>query len=322
MPDQSAVPPSGMGDRPRVTVFGAVAMDVRLHARATLVPGSSNPVTARETPGGVGRNMALGLAGLGASVRLFSRVGDDAAGTALLADLAAGGIDTRHVGRTADHATARYWAVLEASGELAMGLADMAVLETLEPASLAPAAAAPADAWLIEANLPEPCIGWLLARPDRPRLVAADSVSVAKAGRLRAHLAGLDLLFTNRAEAAVLAGGPAVEPLLESGVGAVVMGEGVQGLLVLEAHGAHRLDALPVVARDVTGAGDALAAATLFARLRGFALPLAARVGRLAAATIISDNVAQATHYSSADLRFMAQRFDRDLDAQLARLFS
>jgi pseudouridine kinase len=265
--------------------------------------------------------MALGLAGLGAAVRLASRVGDDPAGAVLLADLAAGGVDTRHVDRTADHATARYWAVLVPSGELALGLADMAVIETLQPTSLAGAAAAPADAWLLDANLPEPCIAWLLARSDRPPLVAADSVSVAKAGRLRAHLARLDLLFTNLAEAAALVGGAGAAGLLDAGVGAAVVGEGAAGLLVLERSGRHRLAALPVATQDVTGAGDALAAATLYAHLGGLEMKLAARVGRLAAATMISKNASQQGHYSSTDLRLMAQRFDRELDAQLARLY-
>jgi pseudouridine kinase len=254
-------------------------------------------------------------------VRLASRVGDDPAGAALLADLQAAGIDTRQVGRTADHPTARYWAVLEPSGELALGLADMAVIETLHPEALAPAAAAPADAWLIDANLPEPCIGWLLARPDRPPLVAADSVSVAKAGRFGAHLGRIDVLFTNLAEAVALVGRAGAEGLLDAGVGAAVVGEGAAGLLVLEPGSRHRLEALPVTARDVTGAGDALAAATLYARLRGVEMLLAARIGRLAATTIIGKNASQQAHYSITDLRLMAQRFDREIDAQLARLY-
>jgi pseudouridine kinase len=299
-----------------VTVFGAVAMDVRLSARAPLVAGSSNPVMARETPGGVGRNLAMGLARLGARVRLASAVGDDLTGAVLLADLVAGGVDTGHVGRSREHATARYWAVLEPAGELAMGLADMAVLDALRPADLLPAAAASADAWLIDTNLPEPCLAWLLAREERPHIVAVDTVSVAKAPRLRAHLDRVDLLFTNEAEATALVGVDDAERLQAAGASTVVIGRGAAGLDIATAAGLSRLPALRVQALDVTGAGDALAAASLYALLAGLDLGLAARIGRLAATALLIGKPLS----GMADLQEMAFAVDNELHAQLARL--
>ncbi len=301
---------------PDVTVFGAIALDSRLTARAPLVPATSNPVASRETPGGVGRNVAVAMARLGARVSLASRIGDDAAGAALLADLAAQGIDARHVSRTADAPTARYWAVLEPSGDLALGLADMAVIDGLDPAALDPATAMPAAAWFIDANLPAACIDHLLGHPGRPPLVAVDTVSTAKAEKLRCRLAAIDLLFTNQAEATVLVGITDPEPLLAAGAGAVVMGAGAAGLVVADASGITRLAALEVAKQDVTGAGDALAAATLVARLAGLALPAAARLGRLAAAAVLEGSEAP----TIPDLRDLASRFDNGVHAELAHL--
>jgi pseudouridine kinase len=301
---------------PNVTVFGAIALDVRLTSWHPLVPATSNPVTSRETPGGVGRNVAIAMARLGARVTLASRIGDDAAGATLLADLDGQGIDARHVGRTAGAPTARYWAVLEPSGDLALGLAEMAVLDSLEPAALDPATAVPAAAWFIDANLPAACIDHLLAHRGRPPLVAVDTVSTAKAEKLRGRLAAIDLLFTNQAEAAVLAGTADPEPLLAMGAKAVVMGAGAAGVVVADAAGTARLAALPVRRTDVTGAGDALAATTLVARLAGLELPAAARLGRIAAAAVLEGLPAP----TIPGLRELAFRFDKDAHAELARL--
>ena len=239
-------------------------MDVRLAATAALVAGTSNPVRARETPGGVGRNVAAVLARLGARVSLASQLGDDATGDALAADLQAMGVDTAFVQRQAGAASARYWAVLEPTGELALGLSDMAVIEALAPADLDPAIRHRADAWFIDANLPEPCIVYLLDHARRPPLVAVDTVSVSKARKLEDRLGKVDLLVTNEAEAAVLCGAADARLLVASGARAVVMGQGSAGLELADATASAQLDPLPLILRDVTGAGDALAAATLF----------------------------------------------------------
>lgn len=310
--------------RPRVTVLGAVAMDSRLQSAAPLVPGTSNPVRAVERPGGVGRNMAVTLARLGADVALASRVGGDPAGEALLAGLAAADIDTAHAGCSPRQPTARYWAVIEPSGELAMGLADMAVLDELEAEALAPALARPADAWLFDCNLPAAAIARLRCHPRRPPLLAVDTVSTAKAARLGADLAGIGLLCTNAAEAGVLAGyGPPealAERLLRLGATRVVIGLGEGGLIAADAMAMTHLAALPVAPRDVTGAGDALAAAVLLGLLRGLGLGAAARLGRLAAAAIIG-GTANAYHgVAIADLRALAFRLDKEAHADLACL--
>ncbi|TFH03686.1 MAG: hypothetical protein E4H09_04825, partial [Spirochaetales bacterium] len=63
---------------PGVAVVGGINMDIHMKGRnATIVPGSSNPCTGWTAAGGVGRNVACALAGLGLPVALFGAVGDD-----------------------------------------------------------------------------------------------------------------------------------------------------------------------------------------------------------------------------------------------------
>lgn len=305
---------------PSVTVFGAVALDCRLTARRPIVPATSNPTAAREAPGGVGRNVAAALAALGAQVRLASRLGSDPAGDWLLAALGESGIDTSFIERSATAATARYWAILEPSGELALGLSDMAVLDEITPDELDAAAAAPADAWLIDLNLPEPAVARLLAHPRRPPLLAVDTVSVSKAEKIRSRLGSVDLLLTNAAEAAELVGAADAGRLLASGAGAVVMGRGAAGLDVAGETGIDHLPALataPTV-HDVTGAGDTLGAGTLFGLLHGLDLVPAARLGRLAAFALITESAFPALQH----LHRLAAVADKTLHAELARLLA
>ena len=298
--------------------------DTRLTVLAPARPHTSNPATGRERAGGVGRNVAIALARLGLDVRLASRVGDDPAGVALVEELAAAGVDITGIGRSKTHATARYWAVLEPSGELVIGLADMAIFDELGPDEVAPMAARPAAAWLLDCNLPRATLALLLTHPARPGLVAADTVSEAKAARLLDHLGRLDLLFTNAAEAAMLVGpgSPAVlaERLLAKGVGGVVMGRGALGLVVADGSGSRTLDALAQPVVDVTGAGDASAAATLAARLAGLDLAAASRIGRLAAALAVASEEAVPKDFGIPALRDLALRLDKEAHAQLAHL--
>lgn len=110
-----------------VVCVGGATVDRTYRAQKVLRPGTSNPVTSARSFGGVARNVAESLARLGTRVAWVSAVGDDESGRFLLAHLAGIGIDVSHVRTVPGRATAEYVAVVEPSGELAIGLADMAV---------------------------------------------------------------------------------------------------------------------------------------------------------------------------------------------------
>jgi pseudouridine kinase len=159
----------------------------------------------------------------------------------------------------------------------------------------------PAELWAVDAvfadcNLPAETLGWLAAlRRDSsgPGRLAVNGVSPAKAARLRPLLGACDLLFVNRQEAAALLNGTAqgLEPeatvaaLRAAGAGEVVMTLGAAGLCVAAGEEIVRLDNRETRVVDITGAGDALAAAYLEARLSGCD-PAAAGRRALAAASL------------------------------------
>lgn len=288
--------------RGRVLCIGGATVDRTYLLAGPLRFDTSNPAEGRRGYGGVARNVAENLARLGATVGLVTAVGGDESGRALAAALAATGVDTRGVAEVPGASTAEYAAILTPEGDLAFGLADMAILDTLTPAVLATQAPLMAAAeWVFaDCNLPAVSLAALAQRSfsgARYRL-AVDAVSVVKAARLPERLDGIGLLVLNGAEAgAVLArtGARSSSPeedaaaLRRAGCDAVVLTLGPRGAVAASREGTVRLEAVPVVGTvDVTGAGDSLVAATLYGLVAGASLAEAVALGCRAAAHTVA----------------------------------
>jgi pseudouridine kinase len=286
--------------RPQVVVIGGANMDIKCRIVGKVAMASSNPGTAALTPGGVGRNIAENLARLGVATSLISVVGRDRLGEQLMQETADAGVDVCGVMR-APGPTGLYGATLDRRGELIVAVAAMPILERLTPRRLQRhrRRIAAADLIVADSNLPAATLDWLMdvAAADDVRL-AIEAVSVPKGGKLRSLLRRhrpLFALFCNRDEARALTGRAATRAaaraLHDKGVRHVGIGLGRQGMLVLSAAEgrmrAVRVPAIPAAIVDVTGAGDAAVAGTLFGLLRGEPLPTAARYGQAAAALTV-----------------------------------
>jgi pseudouridine kinase len=255
-----------------VVCLGGANVDRKLRVAAPVRPGSSNPATARETFGGVARNVAENLARCGVPVQLLSAVGQDAAGRALLDDAAHAGIGVHAVQSIDGALTGSYTAVLDTDGSLFVALAHMDLCEQLTPDWLAQHAAMCRGAALVVAdlNLPATTLAALVtaaAEVAAPPLVLV-AVSEAKMARLPQRLHGVRLLVLNRGELAAWADtdtlADGVARLRTAGVRDVVVTLGEAGLCHTTAAGELVCLAAPSVPPeavvDVTGAGDALAA--------------------------------------------------------------
>jgi pseudouridine kinase len=281
--------------KPGVAIFGGAVLDRKYHARAPLVAGTSNPVEGSHSHGGVARNVAENLARLDMPVFFSSIVGWDETGDALLRHLEMLGVDVGGVTRTGERPTAEYAAILDPGNELALGIADMAIFDLYTTEHLDRAwPHAAGTAWVFaDCNLPEPVLAELIARcraGGKP--IAVNTVSAPKAVKLAGMLERIDLLFTNRDEAdALLGAGPdprdaraAAQALLDAGARAAVVTEGGAGYALLDAGVVSRHAVPPANPVDITGAGDAMIAGTLFRLLAGAGLAEAASAGALLAA--------------------------------------
>lgn len=291
-PSSSVQPPL------KVTCFGACHLDRKAQAARPFVTAASNPVAVESCFGGVARNVAENLGRLGVQAVLVSRVGEDAEGLAVLESLGKLPIDHSQLSRSATSPTAFHLIALEPDGEMLVAVADMRIYDEIDPFVLQQL---PDDLWSAEAifadcNLPPESLAYIAAKAGPGCPLAVNGVSPAKALRCKAVLSETAFLFVNLHEAMTLIGesGGAATPedaaaaLRALGVGEVVITLGAEGLLVAGAQTCQRLESLPGPLRDVTGAGDALAAAYLEARLRDLT-PEAAAARALAAARLTVD---------------------------------
>jgi len=260
-------------DRRPVVCVGAANLDRKLRSLAALALHTSNPASQSESFGGVARNIAENLARLGTPVALLSATGNDSSGAALLAHAEAVGIDTHGALRLDGAASGTYTAVLDANGEMAVALADMALYDRLTPAFVAARQAQLATAALVVAdlNLPLDTVEALVdnaRRVDVPLVLVA--VSEPKMARLPCDLSGVRLLILNAGELAARVGQPldsdaAIEAAMRTvqaqGAAALVVTRGARGVLVTTDNGIAHLPAPQAEVVDVTGAGDAFAAA-------------------------------------------------------------
>lgn len=287
-------------ERRAIACIGAANLDRKLHTLDKLVPGTSNPARQGEAFGGVARNIAENLARMGADVALLTAVGNDASGRALLAHADGINIDTRATPRLDDAATGTYTAVLDHDGEMAVALADMAIYERLTPGFMAARRQQRANASLVVAdlNLPVDTVAQLVhdAREDEVPLVIV-AVSEPKMARLPQDLLGVRLLILNEGELAARVGrsldgetalADACREVQAQGAQDVVVTRGARGVLFTAGGSVEHLAAHTVEVVDVTGAGDAFAAAICLTFARGSNdLALACRRGlRLAALTL------------------------------------
>lgn len=288
---------------PYVVVLGGANMDLKARSSAPIVAATSNPGTTRMSPGGVGRNIAENLARLGTPTYLVAAVGADQLGEALVASTREAGVDVTHMHRL-DLPTGTYTAILDASGELNLAVADMAATDALGPDAVHAAADLIAGAGLVvlDANLAHETVAAALDLSRSAGVsVVVDPVSIPKARRLRPMLSAdhpIHTITPNTAELEALSGLPtrrhpevvdAARRLLGRGVERVWVRLGSVGSLLVHDDGpAGVVAALSADVVDVTGAGDAMLAAYAHALLRGLTCPEAAELGQAAAALTVS----------------------------------
>jgi pseudouridine kinase len=277
---------------------GAAHIDRRGSVKGAYTPAASNPGTIREEAGGAILNALRTITNLGEAADIVSAIGGDNAGRQIVAAIGAAGIND-HCAVFLDRMTASYTALIDADGSLIAGLADMDIYETglnrhIRSRSVRDLAAS-ANAILIDANIPQNGIENLL-RVSAGKPVFAIAVSPSKAIRLKPFLQQFEAIFMNRAEALAItgladeAGAPeCVHALRAAGLNCAIITNGSRALTGYDRNSTLELTPPQVMEIvDVTGAGDAFAAAATIAFCEGKTLGEAMREGTAAAISAIS----------------------------------
>ncbi|HSO47795.1 MAG TPA: PfkB family carbohydrate kinase [Rhizobiaceae bacterium] len=267
-------------------VTGAhIDLTARIFAPAVL--HASNPGTVTARPGGAGLNSASTAASLGASAVMASPVGPDAHGENLRQTLTARGIADALV-TVEGLRTGTYTAIIEPDGSMLIGLADLAIYESIDANWFFKNCATALETsglWFLNANLPAETLAALVGQAEG-RKIAAATISPAKAPRLAPILRQTDFLFTNAGEARALTGLKNAAPaelarsLAASGVRSGTISSGAGPLLWWHGRDAGIITPPPVDGIvDVNGAGDALAATILAGLDLGLDFRRAAELG-------------------------------------------
>jgi sugar/nucleoside kinase (ribokinase family) len=275
-----------------LAALGDLVEDVVVLLDGPIAVGSDTVSRISRRRGGSAANVAAATAGLGVGARFLGQVGDDAVGRALVAELAAQGVDVsrvRHAG-----ATGTIVALVDPSGERSM-LTDRRTCVDLGEAG---------GDWLDSVEVLHVPFYSLAAGP-----IAATASSLIE----RAHSCGVAVSIDTSSTAVLEAAGPdAVRELLERRRPSVILANrdeaavlGIDGPVAgattvvkrgpdpatVHVPGARRIDVASPALGDVgdtTGAGDAFAAGFLTGPWREDPVAAVERGHRAAAALLRS----------------------------------
>ena len=286
----------------RLTVLGSINMDLVVYTDRLPASGETLLASSFQTfPGGKGANQAVAAARMGAQVQMIGKVGRDAFGEQLLANLRANDVATAHVGR-ANTSSGTALITVAAQGRNTIVVAAGANHEVL-PQDL--------DDWqdaLINADL-------LLMQLEIPLKTVIEAARRAHARGVRvmlnpspmqplpAELLGtLDMLVMNESETALLSGEDVSTPqgleraghkLLAAGVEWVVITLGGQGAVAVNREGVIHSPAFRVQVVDTVAAGDAFTGALAVAMAEKAEPQEALRIANAAGALAVTVRGAQ-----------------------------
>ena len=277
-----------------VFVTGA-HLDVIGRLNSDPVMGVSNPGRMENVPGGISLNMASAAVQLDLDCTIIGPIGDDVAGAQVRDIISERGIIDA---MTAHGETGTYTSVVAPDGTLVIAIADLEIYEKITASSIFDHhrdALSNANFWVLNTNVSKSVLAEIVNEKRdgfaANALIAAATISPAKAPRLALILDSIDVLFTNTQEAASLLGKTGVQSnadlgkeLQSLGVKSGTISDGAEALFWWcgENHGTLSPSPLENIA-SVTGAGDALAGSVLAGLAKGLDFEMAVKNGMAAA---------------------------------------
>lgn len=272
-----------MRQAPYIVGVGAANVDLNGASNAPIHLRDSNPGQIQLSAGGVTRNVCENLARLGADVKLLTCVGDDVFGAFIRSQSESAGIDLRHVHTVPGAASSIYLSILDADGDMLIGMSDMRIVQQQLPQDYLPSKRALIENAAIVTC--DPCMGeqtllQLLDLCTPEQIVCVDPVSCAYAKVVAPHIGRFHTAKPNRMELEILAGMPidtdaallrAGERVLQKGLRRLLVSLGAEGCLYMDETGlVLRRKLRPARMVNASGAGDSFAAALLYGTLQGW----------------------------------------------------
>lgn len=291
-----------LADQPNryVVGVGAANIDLMGRSRAPLVMEDSNPGFIGISVGGVTHNICENAARMGSAVKLITATGDDVYGEKIRRECQAAGIDTSGFLISEGDSSSIYLSLHHDTGEMAVAMSDMRVLQKLSVEFLKGknSLLRGAGAIVVDCGLPEEVLAYIFAAYGGDIPIFADPVSTTYARKLLGKVRGCHTLKPNLLETEILAEMEiksredliaAAKKLLSQGLPRLVVSLGKDGSYYRDREGRSLLvQGPPMEVVNATGAGDAFMGGLVYGWLQGFppekALPFATAASRMAIA--------------------------------------
>ncbi len=293
-------------------IIGGIVLDLRGQPKEDLQLYTSNPGSLQQTPGGVCRNICENLSRLGFNPLLISTIGGDPQGRWLLDHCKSLNLSTEGILTLPDKRTAIYLAILDAKGDLHTAIADMDIFVELKAEQILSfkEQLIHAPMVIIDTNLPLETIKTLCQFCHQNKIpIWVEPVSVEKSKKLFGLMDRITYLSPNRDELSALTKmeihtdkefSKAIKILLDQGIHHLLVTLGKDGIVLANSEGIHHIPAFPAKVVDVTGAGDAFVAGTIFALLEGVPIKKAVHYGLISAKMTI-ETAETVSHLLSQD---------------------
>lgn len=239
----------------------------------------SNPSKIYEGCGGAGRNIAENMARMGLDAGIISSFGTDFYSRELLLSCESAGLDISNSFIIEGASSGKYISLLDQDGELLLAAADLSLHEAIDPNRIDQLSDYINNFRFVfvDTNNTERMLQHIA--DVFQGMMFADTVSENKAVRLKSILPKIDTIKTNQGELHRLSGKKcdtindikeAASSLIDEGVNRVFVTMGKNGSCCCTRNSFLLMPSFPVKIRNVTGAGDAFAAAIAYGTIHGF----------------------------------------------------
>lgn len=281
-----------------VVAVGAANVDIHGFTETGLVLKDSNPGAIETCLGGVSRNITENLVRLGVETTLISALGDDVFGRQIREGCQQKGIDLQHSVYVPNATSSTYMAIMDESGDMALALSDMRILDQLKVEHLQERKEVleKAQVIVVDAGLTTQVMGWLVDHFPGKKLIL-DPVSTGKCRRMKSLTGKFYCIKMNRMEAGFLTGlsmdnqgdlEKAAHRLMGMGVKKVYITLGDEGVYYSQEGEKGYMPAPKVKVANATGAGDAFTAAVTYGELLDWSMEKTARFAVGAAAVALT----------------------------------
>ncbi|MDW7667367.1 MAG: PfkB family carbohydrate kinase [Bacillota bacterium] len=257
-----------------VVVIGGVNIDIVGYPYSKLIPQDSNIGGVKLSLGGVGRNIAENLARLDINTKLISILGDDIYGKKILDEAKKIGIDTSPCRIIKDGSTSTYLAILDENQDMSVAISSMDIYDkmTLDQIDENKELIKNSKICLLDTNIPEKILKYLLENFKETDFYL-DTVSTAKAVKIKENLGEIHTLKTNRLESTALTDIEIKDEddliknwnhLKSKGLNQVFITLGEEGVFFADKYTRGIYKAENIHPENTTGAGDAFTAALAY----------------------------------------------------------